>query len=70
MSLNQYIYIRQFNDKVKSMVQARSNSLTLTSDEALKIQNNIFDLLAQLAEATRQEQETSQVTVKMDGGTF
>lgn len=62
--------LKTFNDKVKLMNQTNNKSLMLTALEARNLHNDIFALLAQIAELTKPEAVVEQTVVDVDGGTF
>lgn len=66
------ISIQNFNNKIKQINQTGSKQLIMTSDEARNLHNDIFNLLANLAELqskpTEYVQQGSQVS--LDGGSF
>ncbi len=66
------ISIQNFNNKVKQLNQTASKQLILTSEEARNLHNDIFNLLANLAELqskpTERVQQNDQVS--LDGGKF
>ena len=67
------LHLKNFNNKVKVMNQTGSKELTLTKLEAQNLHNDIFELLAQIAElaAIRTESLPEEVvSVEMDGGKF
>lgn len=69
------LQLKQFNDKVKIMNQLNSKDLTLTAKEARDLHNEVFGLLAQIADLSKQVQHLNMIgqnasDVSMDGGTF
>lgn len=69
------LQLKQFNDKVKIMNQLNSKDLTLTAKEARDLHNEVFGLLAQIADLSKQVQYLNTLgqnasDVSMDGGTF
>ena len=67
------LHIKAFNNRVKVMNQTNARDLTLTKLEAQNLQADIFELLTQIAELTKiQEQKQSEATmnVDFDGGGF
>lgn len=64
------LHLRGFNEKVKLMNQTNSKSLTLSALEARNLHNDIFVLLAQIAELTQPNESQNDITVSFDGGTF
>jgi hypothetical protein len=73
MANNISLHLKQFNDKVKVMNQSNSKQLILSAQEARDIQAELFELLnlcAVLAHKNASGNSDTDVTVKMDGGTF
>lgn len=65
------LHLRQFNEKVKLMNQLNQKSLMLSASEARNLHADIFELLQQLASATKQHAKSSDIdSVIMDGGKF
>lgn len=64
------LHLRGFNDKVKLMNQTNSKSLTLNAIEAQNLHNDIFLLLAQIAELTQTKETEGKITLDFDGGLF
>jgi hypothetical protein len=64
-------HIRLFNDRVRTMNQTRGKSLMLTPQEAQSLHGDIFELLTQIAELSKQIEAKSEVVeVSLDGGGF
>ena len=64
-------HIRQFNDKVRILNQSNAKLLTLSAQEARSLHNDIYDLLATIAELSKEKPDTLSVTnISMDGGSF
>ena len=66
------ISIHNFNNKIKQMNQTASKQLIMTSDEARNLHNDIFNLLANLAELQSKPSDRVQKSdqVSLDGGSF
>lgn len=65
------LHLKSFNEKVKVMNQTNSKSLTLDALEARNLHNDIFLLLAQIAELTKPKEELNDtITINFDGGKF
>jgi len=67
------LHIKAFNNRVKVMNQTNARDLTLTKLEAQNLQADIFELLTQIAELTKiqdQKQAEATVNVDFDGGGF
>jgi hypothetical protein len=52
------------------MNQTNSKSLTLNAIEAQNLHNDIFLLLAQIAELTQTKETEEKITLDFDGGLF
>lgn len=61
--------IRTFNEKVKVLNQTNSKQLVLTADDARNLHNDIFTLLATIAEL-KTNGAGEAIQVSMDGGRF
>lgn len=61
--------VRTFNEKVKVLNQTNSKQLVLTADDARNLHNDIFTLLATIAELKTASSSES-IQVSMDGGRF
>jgi hypothetical protein len=62
-----------FNDKVRIMNQTRQRDLVLSAVDARNLHAEIFALLAQISEISRQTAPTetvSPIQIGMDGGGF
>ena len=71
MDNNLSIPLRNFNDKVRVMNQSQSPTLILSRNEAQVLHTEVFALLAQIAELSRQSKNSDEVvTLVMDGGGF
>ena len=64
------LHLQGYNDKVKLMNQTNSKSLTLNAIEAQNLHNDIFLLLAQIAELTQTKETEEKITLDFDGGLF
>jgi len=67
------LHIKSFNNRVKVMNQTNARDLTLTKLEAQNLQADIFELLTQIAELTKiqeQQQADAAINVEFDGGNF
>lgn len=64
--------LKMFNDKVRAMNQTQRKDLTLSSMEARNLHNEIFVLLAQIAELSKKPEsiDDTVIQVGMDGGGF
>ena len=58
-----------YNDRVRAMNQSNSKILTLNQNEARGLHNEIYELLASIAELKKTD-DTPSVQVRMDGGGF
>lgn len=61
--------VRTFNEKVKVLNQTNSKQLVLTADDARNLHNDIFALLATIAEL-KTAGSGEAIQVSMDGGRF
>jgi len=61
--------VRAFNDKVKVLNQTNAKQLVLSADDARNLHNDIFTLLATIAEL-RSPAGSDSVQISMDGGGF
>ena len=60
-----------YNDRVRAMNQANGKILTLNAQEARNLHAEIYDLMATIAELSKDRNQNSTVTsVSMDGGSF
>ena len=65
------LHLKNFNEKVKLMNQTNGKSLTLDSLEARNLHNDIFALLAQIAELSQKKDNSqSVIDVAFHGGKF
>ena len=69
---NAGVHLRMFNDRVRAMNQLQKKDLTLTAAEARNLQAEIFELLTQVAELSKNPASNNAdvITVNMDGGGF
>jgi hypothetical protein len=70
MDSNLPLHIKNFNNKVRSMNQANGRVLTLTVEEARSLHAEIYDLMATIADLSKQSAQPAITNVSMDGGTF
>jgi hypothetical protein len=72
MDNNLPIHIRMFNERVRAMNQTNSKVLTLNPHEARNLHAEIYDLMATIANLSRQPTQIAPTVTKinMDGGTF
>lgn len=61
--------IRMFNDRVRQMNSANGKILTLNAQEARSLHAEIYELLAQIADLTKEAPNTN-TNITMDGGSF
>lgn len=65
------LHLRIFNEKIKVMNQTNGKSLILPALEARNLHNDIFLLLAQIAELNQSKSGNEIVgSLDFDGGTF
>jgi len=66
------LHIKAFNEKVRVMNQTNGKSLVLNTMEARNLHNDIFVLMAQIAELSQPQAAPIEPTgaVAFDGGTF
>lgn len=63
--------IRMFNDRVRQMNSANSKILTLNAQEARNLHAEIYELLATIADLSKEEPTNNNIaTINMDGGKF
>lgn len=62
--------IRTFNEKVKVMNQTSAKQLVLSAQEARSLHNDIYALMANIAELTSNSETEEVVQISMDGGGF
>ena len=71
MDNNLPFHIKMYNDRVRAMNQANGKILTLNAQEARNLHAEIYDLMATIAELSKDRNQNSTVTsVSMDGGSF
>ena len=71
MDTNLPLHIKKFNDKVRVLNQGGSKVLTLNAEEARSLHAEIYDLMATIAQLSKnRETNTTTTTVTMDGGGF
>ena len=61
--------IRMFNDRVRQMNSANGKILTLNAQEARNLHAEIYELLATIADLSKEEPNTN-ISISMDGGKF
>ena len=65
------LHLKNFNEKVKVMNQTNSRELKLSAGEARSLHNDIFTLLATIAELASKRAESDEIVqIGMDGGGF
>lgn len=65
------LHLKNFNEKIKVMNQTNSRELKLSAVEARNLHNDIFTLLATIAElASRKSEGDEVIQIGMDGGGF
>lgn len=65
------IAIRTFNDRVKQMNQTNGKQLVLSAQEARSLHNDIFAMLANIAElASTAGPKEDVIQISVDGGGF
>ena len=70
MDNNLSFHIRLFNNRVKTMNQTNGKLLTLNAEEARNLHAEIYDLLAIIAELSKNKDSMDTVIINMDGGGF
>jgi hypothetical protein len=70
MDNNLPLHIKNFNTKVRAMNQTNSKALTLNAEEARSLHAEIYDLMATIAELTKNSSPADTVVINMDGGGF
>jgi hypothetical protein len=71
MDNNLPFHIKMFNDRVKTMNQSNSKILTLNQQEARNLHAEIYDLMATIANFTKDTTNTGDdIVISMDGGGF
>ena len=64
------LHIKKFNDKVRVLNQGNGKLLTLNAEEARSLHAEIYDLMATIANLSKQGPATDVVNISMDGGGF
>ena len=66
------LHVKAFNEKVRVMNQTNGKSLVLSTMEARNLHNDIFVLMAQIAELSQSQTVPIEPSgsVAFDGGTF
>ena len=69
---NVSVHLRMFNDRVRAMNQLQKKDITLSAAEARNLQAEIFELLTQIAELSKNPTANSAdvISISMDGGGF
>jgi hypothetical protein len=70
MDNNLPLHIKNFNNKVRAMNQSNGKILTLNAEEARSLHAEIYDLMATIAQLSKNVDSTPVVTVVSDGGKF
>ena len=71
MDNNHSFHVRLLNERVRTMNQSNAKFITLNAQEARSLQAEIYDLMATIAELSRQQDESASAgNVNMDGGGF
>jgi hypothetical protein len=70
MDSNLPLQVKKFNDRVRAMNQANGKILTLNAEEARNLHAEIYDLLATIANLTKNTDSSDVVVINMDGGKF
>jgi hypothetical protein len=70
MDNNLPLHVKNFNNKVRAMNQARGKILTLTVEEAQSLQAEIYDLMATISHLAKNTETTTNTVMSMDGGGF
>lgn len=64
-------HVKLFNDRVRQLNQSNGKLLTLNAQEARSLHNDIYELLATIAELSKANPAANSiVSVNMDGGGF
>lgn len=66
-------HLKNFNKRVQVMNQTNARELNLTALEARNLHNDIFELLAHIAELTKSREDSvaeGTINIQMDGGDF
>jgi hypothetical protein len=64
------LHIKNFNAKVRAMNQSNGKILTLNADEARSLHAEIYDLMATIANLSKNTGPEDIIEVSMDGGGF
>jgi hypothetical protein len=64
------IAIRTFNDRVKAMNQTNAKQLVLSAQEARNLHNDIYALMANIAELSTSAPKEEIIQISVDGGGF
>lgn len=70
MDNNLPFHIKLFNDRVRAMNQTNGKLLTLNPQEARNLHAEIYDLMATIAELSKNTSIEDTVIINMDGGGF
>jgi hypothetical protein len=70
MDNNLPLHIKNFNNKVRAMNQGNGKILTLNAEEARSLHAEIYDLMATIAQLSKNVDSAPVVTVISDGGKF
>lgn len=62
--------VRTFNDKVKIMNQTNGKQLVLSAQEARNLHNDIYAMLANIAELASNKVQDDVIQISVDGGGF
>ena len=62
--------IKLFNERVKQMNQVNGKQLVLSAQEARSLHNDIYALMANIAELTSNTGKEDVIQIAMDGGGF
>ena len=63
-------HIKMFNDKLRVLNQTNGKLLTLNPQEARNLHAEIYDLMATIAELSKNTALDDTVIINMDGGGF
>ena len=71
MDNNLPFHIKLFNDRVRAMNQGNGKLVTLNAQEARNLHAEIYELLATIADLSKEEPTNNNIaTINMDGGKF
>lgn len=62
--------IRTFNDRVKAMNQTNAKQVVLSAQEARSLHNDIYALMANIAELSTAAPKEEVIQISVDGGGF